>query len=735
MAEINMKLEEKATEIQSLKESQAKHEEDIDRSQTEADKLKQCLQEKELEMKQLATVNDGLTAEVTSVKKMNTDLTSELTRLRSVSLNTSGGQDLDDSRSEVMSTSTVSRAEEFNRMKDVEDSFEERYSKLKLIAIKLKKKVADQDKTIKELQSKAGADGDNNSAGLRDKVTTLNKNFNILQSQYDEAIDKLDNSNKEIKTLKKDLEQSINDHMDVKKQNEESVQETSRTKAELAKAEEQARDAESKCRSLEVTLEEERKERKALEISCETNSDLSTKLKDKINENTLIEETTKTLKLQITQLEETLNNERDRAEAAHNNLTSTRNQLTSTEAELSRLRAEAGEFNIKYEKSVQQSEDLQAQLVESIQERDKSGSEKKNRISQLERQVSVLETSLHNKTETLGCKEQELMTVSKEFEQYKLRAQSVLKQTKEIVQDEESRKRQEDIFALEKMNDALNDKLKTFSTELKTLSIERNSVQEEHDRLMGQHSALLQELAAKEKSFRETLDQKNKDIERGEVDKTSNIERIQKTMESLKQSHNHELELLRTHDKAEMDRLKQQLDMTENEVIRLELVLAKEQEARKVAEEMSLVKIDSSNNRFDSKLDIREIEREACEGQEVDIPGVNNNVTNITSPVPLDQLLAHADLPGNNNNTALIIKYYLLSHTTLHCSIVSVTIVSQPRDNVFILVEMRVHGSSEDADLGVVLGHGSQTLRTTDEVEKQDVLWLHTLLLKHDTDH
>ena len=61
--------------------------------------------------------------------------------------------------------------------------------------------------------------------------------------------------------MKKDLEQSINDHMEVKKQNEESIQETSRTKAELAKAEEQARDAESKCRSLEVTLEEERKER------------------------------------------------------------------------------------------------------------------------------------------------------------------------------------------------------------------------------------------------------------------------------------------------------------------------------------------------------------------------------------------------------------------------------------------------------------------------------------------
>ena len=52
-----------------------------------------------------------------------------------------------------MSTSTyVSRAEEMSRMKDLEDSFEDRYGKLKQIALKYKKKMAEQSKIIEELQ-------------------------------------------------------------------------------------------------------------------------------------------------------------------------------------------------------------------------------------------------------------------------------------------------------------------------------------------------------------------------------------------------------------------------------------------------------------------------------------------------------------------------------------------------------------------------------------------------------
>ena len=55
-----------------------------------------------------------------------------------------------ETQSEMMSTSTVSKAEEIHRMKDVEDSLEERYNKLKTLAVKMKRKLAEQNAQLQE---------------------------------------------------------------------------------------------------------------------------------------------------------------------------------------------------------------------------------------------------------------------------------------------------------------------------------------------------------------------------------------------------------------------------------------------------------------------------------------------------------------------------------------------------------------------------------------------------------
>ena len=58
-----------------------------------------------------------------------------------------------ESQSEVMSTSTVSKVEEIHRMKDVEDSLEDRYNKLKMLAVKMKKKIAEQNIQLQEKEN------------------------------------------------------------------------------------------------------------------------------------------------------------------------------------------------------------------------------------------------------------------------------------------------------------------------------------------------------------------------------------------------------------------------------------------------------------------------------------------------------------------------------------------------------------------------------------------------------
>ena len=58
-----------------------------------------------------------------------------------------------ETQSEVMSTSTVSKMEEIHRMKDVEDSLEDRYNKLKMLAVRMKKKIAEQNIQLQETEN------------------------------------------------------------------------------------------------------------------------------------------------------------------------------------------------------------------------------------------------------------------------------------------------------------------------------------------------------------------------------------------------------------------------------------------------------------------------------------------------------------------------------------------------------------------------------------------------------
>lgn len=50
--------------------------------------------------------------------------------------------------SDALSTSTVSKAEEATRMREIDDSFEEKYNKLKSLALRLKKRKVELEKEL-----------------------------------------------------------------------------------------------------------------------------------------------------------------------------------------------------------------------------------------------------------------------------------------------------------------------------------------------------------------------------------------------------------------------------------------------------------------------------------------------------------------------------------------------------------------------------------------------------------
>lgn len=90
-----------------------------------------------------------------------------------------------ETQSEIMSTSTVSKAEEFHRMKDVEDSLEERYNKLKMLAVKMKRKIAEQNVQLQEKENQLASFTQADKLIVKNIPANLQVNFiNIVSFKY-----------------------------------------------------------------------------------------------------------------------------------------------------------------------------------------------------------------------------------------------------------------------------------------------------------------------------------------------------------------------------------------------------------------------------------------------------------------------------------------------------------------------------------------------------------------------
>lgn len=112
--------------------------------------------------------------------------------------------------SETMSTSTISRTEEMNRLKDLEGSWEERYGKLRSLALKLKGKIRDLNNELTKEQSE--------KADVQQKLASSIKTTQTLQSQCDKLQDELEQAKKEFKDLSKKLDAAALDVSNTKKQ-------------------------------------------------------------------------------------------------------------------------------------------------------------------------------------------------------------------------------------------------------------------------------------------------------------------------------------------------------------------------------------------------------------------------------------------------------------------------------------------------------------------------------------
>ncbi|KAI5715630.1 hypothetical protein M8J77_019717 [Diaphorina citri] len=214
------------SEKQEAQQSLATMENEMKQLRAQLDGKQQNLATLENEMKDLRAQLNGKEHSLATVEEEMKDLRSELSEEKDVKKRmneeitklkgelkkkeelgvTMATQSASLDKMETLSTSTISKADETNRMKDIEDTYEDRYMKLKLLTIKYKKSYVETNEKLTTLT--------NENAALMSKLQALTnqiKTTQILQSEYDSLCEKQDADARTLKSNAKFIAQLTHD--------------------------------------------------------------------------------------------------------------------------------------------------------------------------------------------------------------------------------------------------------------------------------------------------------------------------------------------------------------------------------------------------------------------------------------------------------------------------------------------------------------------------------------------
>ncbi|KAH8307713.1 hypothetical protein KR044_010672, partial [Drosophila immigrans] len=88
-----------------------------------------------------------------------------------------------DAQSDVLSISTISRAEESSRLRELDDGYEEKYNKLRALTVKLKKKLQEQMHQIKDMEQSSSAKLESELETIKKAQAQLKHDLNVARSE------------------------------------------------------------------------------------------------------------------------------------------------------------------------------------------------------------------------------------------------------------------------------------------------------------------------------------------------------------------------------------------------------------------------------------------------------------------------------------------------------------------------------------------------------------------------
>ncbi|KAL0850045.1 hypothetical protein ABMA28_011949 [Loxostege sticticalis] len=367
---------------------------------------------------------------------------------------------------EDMSTSTISKAEEHSRMKDLDETFEEKYTKLRIFALKLKKKL---NETVNQLQnseqdkaklekllndnekpstpsSKDEIDGCKVSeiSDLQAKVMSLTATVEATEnvaSELEKLKVELDSKNQQLaaeieahKTTKDNLEKA---RRDAKKKNVLSLE---------------MEDYERSMKELTTKMEEKKKKMIQMESTIDTQEGTITAMKTQIK---LLEEQIRAEETQIRLTKEELQHAIEEGKEKDNVIQNKNSVISKLEQDL--------------EDEKRKNEEADLEMTAILSEKEKVIMSLGDEKVELNNKVKRLEFKCVELNETLRITNIELADLKMEYTSYKVRAQAVLRQNQTVDHSQEEQLKEE-AAALRAQIEALTAKLTTAQEQCSELS-------------------------------------------------------------------------------------------------------------------------------------------------------------------------------------------------------------------------------------------------------------------------
>nr|CAI5830605.1 unnamed protein product [Callosobruchus analis] len=524
MNEMNQAIKERGETISMLEAHCEEVKKKLQIYESQANKNIDSINEKEKTIEQLKSEIDILkSCQQTKIKDSEqiNSLRNEIEYLKE-KLNTNS--DISYPENETMSTSTISRADEGNRLKELEGSWEERYGKLRILAIKLKGKIREQNNCL-TVQQKENED-------LTKKVALHLSTIQCLQSEIDRSQNELDDWKKKCKQYENRLSTigdeisrsklqlaSKDDQVDQLKKEIEALKAEKQTtenwkkqisgkiqtlrreveannvlkkefEAQIAKL---ASDLEAKEQELKIEVENHKQTKHLLEQSsneCRKNTVLSLEMQDyersqketakklekQQNEITNLKNQIESQKSTINALreqnklfEERINEEKEKTDLLSVEVASQKKQISILENNIETKDDKLQNLTHQLEVARSETEDLSTELSKAIAEHQKTNAQLKEERDMLRGQTMCLQQTLRELQDESKLKADELKVIQQEYEKYKVRAQSILRQNQNHRDLGLEEKHSEELATLTAQNATLTSQLNEYKVQIDSL--------------------------------------------------------------------------------------------------------------------------------------------------------------------------------------------------------------------------------------------------------------------------